>query len=143
MIPLLERLLLRPTDSTLVQLLRYTFVGGLAFIVDLGSLFALTEFAGLHYLVSASLSFLLGLATNYTLSTWWIFTQRTIQSRTLEFLIFGGIGLIGLGINDLCMWSMTELAGVHYLLSKIASTAVVFLWNFFARKYSLFNKGKT
>jgi len=70
MIPLLERLLLRPTDSTLVQLLRYTFVGGLAFIVDLGSLFALTEFAGLHYLVSASLSFLLGLATNYTLSTW-------------------------------------------------------------------------
>jgi hypothetical protein len=37
-----------------VQIVRYTFVGGLAFLVDFGVLFALTQFLGIHYLVSAA-----------------------------------------------------------------------------------------
>jgi len=50
---MLDKLLTRKTDNTLVQLFRYSFVGGFAFLLDFGSLFALTEFVGLHYLVSA------------------------------------------------------------------------------------------
>ena len=72
----LARLVRDPTDSTLVQLLRYTFVGGVAFVCDFGALYALTEFAGLHYLISASLSFLLGLGVNYALSVLWVFSRR-------------------------------------------------------------------
>jgi len=35
------------TDKTLIQLFRYTFVGGLAFLVDFGMLFILTEYFNL------------------------------------------------------------------------------------------------
>jgi hypothetical protein len=51
---LLRRLFIDKTDSTLIQLFRYTFVGGIAFLVDFGSLYALTEYARVHYLVSAA-----------------------------------------------------------------------------------------
>jgi putative flippase GtrA len=47
------------------------------------------------------------------------------------------VGLIGLGLNALIIYIFTELAHVYYLLSKIISTIIVFLWNFLARRYSL------
>lgn len=139
---MLDKLFKEPTDDTPIQLFRYTFVGGFAFLVDFGSLFLLTELAGLHYLISASLAFLLGLATNYTISVLWVFHESRFSSRWLEFALFAGIGVIGLGINDVSMGICTEWLGVHYLLSKLVSTVIVYLWNFFARKYLLFRGAK-
>ncbi len=39
-----KKLLKDQTDRTTIQLFRYLFVGGAAFIVDFGSLFILTDF---------------------------------------------------------------------------------------------------
>ena len=113
-------------------------MGGVAFVCDFGALYALTEFAGLHYLISASLSFLLGLGVNYALSVLWVFSRRALQSRWVEFGIFAAVGVVGLALNALFMWLFTDVAGFHYLVSKIGSTVLVFLWNFAARKISLF-----
>jgi len=121
-------------------LLRYTVVGGVAFLVDFGVLTLLTEVAGFHYLISAALSFLLGLVTNYTLSVIWVFPRHRLGRRWAEFSIFGLIGLVGLGLNEIIMWGLTEKTGAHYLASKLVSTAIVYLWNFFVRKFALFNK---
>ena len=126
------------SDNILIQLFRYTIVGGFAFVIDFGSLWALTEFAGLHYLVSAAIAFVLGLSTNYLLSVLWVFNRRTVEKRSTEFLIFATVGLVGIGVNELMIWSLTEYAGFHYLASKIASTVVVYMWNFGARKALLF-----
>ena len=136
---MIHQLLVRNTDSTLVQLFRYTLVGGVAFMVDFATLYLLTEYASLHYLLSATVGFLLGLVTNYILSLLWIFRKRRLQSRSLEFAIYGWIGVIGMGLNALIMWLFTEHLAFHYLGSKIVAAAVVFFWNFFARKFALFN----
>jgi len=126
------------TDNTFVQLFRYTFVGGTAFIVDFGLLFVLTDLVNIHYLISAAISFLLGLATNYWLSIIWVFNRRILTNKSLEFGIFAFIGIIGLGFNELFIWFFTEYVHFHYLLSKIVSTVFVFLWNFIVRKFILF-----
>lgn len=126
------------TQSTSVQLLRYTVVGGVAFLVDFGSLFLLTDGLHIHYLQSAAIAFLLGLTTNYLLSVNWVFGRRNVSRRSVEFGIFAAIGIAGLGLNELFIWLFTERVGFHYLVSKMCSTALVFLWNFFARKLSLF-----
>lgn len=135
---IIEKLLKNRTDNTFIQLFRYTFVGGVAFIVDFTSLFIFTEFLGIYYLISAAIAFLLGLTTNYILSIVWVFSKRTFRSKRFEFGIFALIGIIGLGFNELFIWSFTEHIHFHYLLSKIISTVFVYLWNFFARKYTLF-----
>ncbi len=137
---MIEKFIKNKTDNTLIQLFRYTFVGGIAFGVDFGLLFLLTEFAGIHYLISAAISFSLGLATNYILSITWVFNTRNVSNRYLEFAIFGIIGIVGLGMNELIIWTFTEYVGFHYMASKIVSTVVVYLWNFFTRKYILYNK---
>ena len=136
---MIKELIKNKTDNTLIQLFRYTFVGGIAFGVDFSLLFLLTEFAGIHYLLSAAISFSVGLVTNYILSIIWVFKTRNISNRYLEFIIFGIIGIVGLGMNELIIWSFTEYLHFYYLVSKIVSTVVVYLWNFFARKYILYN----
>ena len=42
---------LKKNDRTWSQLVRYTFVGGIAFIVDIGILIILTDFFAIHYFV--------------------------------------------------------------------------------------------
>lgn len=135
---MIEKLLKNQTDNTLIQLFRYTFVGGVAFIVDFSLLFIFTDFFGIYYLISAALAFLLGLTTNYILSIVWVFNKRTLKNRWLEFGIFSSIGIIGLGFNEFIIWFFTEHVHFHYLQSKIVSTVFVYLWNFFARKFILF-----
>ena len=138
----LDKLFKSPTESLFIQLLRYGFVGGIAFLVDYGAMVMLTEFLGLHYLLSATISFILGLATNYLLSISWVFNQHKIANPWVEFLIFAVIGVVGLGLNDSIMFLCTDRWGVHYTLSKIIATAIVFFWNFFARKIILFRQNK-
>lgn len=127
-------------DSTLLQLFRYTFVGGLAFIVDFGTLYILTEYFNIYYLVSGGIAFIFGLIINYFLSVKWVFNNRVIENRLLEFFLFALIGLVGLGLNELFLWILTDILLIYYLLSKIITTVLVYLWNFFARKIILFNK---
>jgi len=135
---LLHRLLLAKSNSVFVQFFRYFFVGGVAFAADFGALAFLKEICGLHYIAANTISFIIGLTINYFISIFWVFTTSTFKNRTVEFLFFAVIGVIGLGINDVALWLLTEKCGIFYLLSKIVAAAVGYLWNFFARKYLLF-----
>lgn len=127
------------SDDISVQFIKYVFVGGIAYFVDFVTLFMLTEFFKVFYLISAAFGFIFGLIVNYALSISWVFSKRASNDKRVEFLIFSIIGLIGLGLNELIIWFFTEEVHCHYLLSKVVSTIVVFLWNFFARKKILFS----
>jgi putative flippase GtrA len=140
LVGLADLLFRRETDSTLIQLFRYLWVAGVAFVVDFSTLFLLTHFAGLHYLASAAIAFLLGLVTNYTLSIRWVFNRRARSDKRAEFVVFALVGAAGLGLNELFLWIFTDLASLHYLISKLISTGLVFFFNFFVRKALLFTK---
>jgi putative flippase GtrA len=127
------------TDSFWIQLLRYTFVGGLAFLVDFGALYVFTVYAQIHYMLSAALAFGLGLATNYCISILWVFNTRTIRNRGVELAIFAGLGVLGLGINELVMYVATESLGLFFMVSKVVATGFTYAWNFLSRKVILFS----
>ncbi|MDR0748200.1 MAG: GtrA family protein [Tannerellaceae bacterium] len=135
----LKDILVNKSGNLFVQLLRYTFVGGLAFIVDVGLLFILTEYAAFYYLVSATCSFIAGLLVNYYISTIWVFGSSPYK-KGIEFVLFALVGLIGLGLNDLLIWVFTEKCGIYYMLSKLLTAVLVYMWNFLGRRYLIFNK---
>ena len=135
---LFHKLFYGSTDKLLVQFVRYFFVGGFAFVVDFGLLYIFTEYAGLHYLLSATLSFIAGLLVNYIISCLWVFNGSKFKNRLVEFLFFAAIGVVGLALNDALIWLFTDCIGTHYMFSKIVAAAMVYLWNFFARKYLVF-----
>lgn len=46
------------TKKLFSQIIKFGFVGGTAFVIDAGLLFLLTEFCGIHYLISGMISFI-------------------------------------------------------------------------------------
>lgn len=136
--PLLDILFKDDTQNVPIQLFRYTFVGGIAFLVDFSALYLFTRYFGIHYLISAGLGFCLGVATNYSLSVTWVFCVHRFSNKTVEFGIFALIGIVGLALNEVFMWFFTEILLFHYLASKVAATFFVTLWNFFSRRFLLF-----
>ena len=132
-------MLFEKTDNTFIQLFRYFFVAAGAFVMDYGFYFLLSYIFGVQYLIAAIAGFIAGTSTNYLISKYMVF-QGEPQSRSVEvFLVFliSGIGLLWL---ELGLYLLTAIYGMHYLLSKLVMTAVVFLWNFFARKFFMYSK---
>ena len=119
------------------QILKFGVVGGTAFLIDYGLLFVLTEFAGIHYLISGTISFAASVIYNYILSIVWVFDPVGERSRTKDMAVFLILSVIGLGINQAIMWILVEQAGVYYMLSKIVATAIVMVYNFITRKLFL------
>lgn len=120
--------------ATARQFVRYFGVALIGLGFDFGTLVFLREVFGVNYLVAAAAGFVAGLAVNYALSVRYVFKNSKLKSRTMEFVMFGVIGLIGLGILSLSMWVLTDLLNFHYVLSKCFATVVVYMWNFFGRK---------
>ena len=117
-------------------ILKYAIVGATGALVDFVLLFVLTDGFGLHYLVSATSSFILSAWLNYVLNRNWTF--RSNGQRRKQLPIFFIIATLGLFINNNIMYFSVEKIGLHYLLAKVIATAVVTFWNFFGNKYLTF-----
>lgn len=141
---LLYQLFIEKTDDTKIQFFRYIFVGGAAAVVNIGSLFIFKECFQIYYLIANILGFLLGLIVNYLLSKLLVFTKENNMGKIAEFLSYAIIGVVGLGLDTLFVWLFTDVFAFYYMLSKIISTLLVFIWNFTARKmmYVILNKWK-
>ena len=127
------------TSDVRIQLFRYLVSGGPAFLVDAGLLALLTEcFGREHLLLWTAIAFAAGLVITYLFSILWVFDRRNMKSRAAEITVFALIGVSGLGLTELLMWLFADKAGMHYLVAKVATTVLVFFWNFAAKKLLLF-----
>lgn len=135
----IKNIFYRPTENLLLQFFRYGFVGAAATIADWGALFILTEYIGIYYLISGVSAFLLGLSVNFFLSKKFVFSnEKNEHSPSTEFAVYGIIGVIGLLMTMGIMFVLTEKLCFNYMMSKIISTVIVFVWNFAARKIVLY-----
>ncbi len=124
------------------QFLRHSVIGGTAFLIDYSLLVMLTEVAGLYYLWSATISFVVSMIFNYRFSMRFVFKRRTDISRKREFFIFLVLSAVGLGMNTLLLWFIVRYTSIHYLIAKLIATGIVTIYNFSSRKRFLERKIK-
>jgi putative flippase GtrA len=129
-------------DNALIQLYRSIFSGAVATAVDFLILFLLTSYAGVFYLISACISFVVASSLNYTLCVSWVFPEHRFANKKSEFSFFILIGTSGLILNAALLFTLVSLFGLYYLFAKVIAAVLVFFWNFTARKLFLFSKPK-
>lgn len=127
----------------LLQLVKFGVVGILATALDYGIMVILTEWAGVYYLLSSTISFMLSLLFNYVCSMRFVFERKKGQSRGKELVIFSVLSLMGLVLNQAVLWLLVERQHIYYMVSKAAAAVLVMGWNFVSRKLFLEKKTKT
>lgn len=122
------------------QLFRFGVCGVIAFAIDYGLLYALTEFVGINYLVSSAISFCVSVVVNYLISVNWVFDVAGERSKGKDLAVFVILSAIGLGINQLVMWVTVEKFALWYMIGKLIATFIVMIWNYITRKLFLENE---
>ena len=121
------------------EIIKYFIVSLVAAVADTFSFVFLYEYCEIHYLLSNTIAFILGLSLNYILSVKFVFIGEA-RKTTSEFFVFAIIGVVGLLISHMTLFLSIDIIGLNSLISKLFSLGATFFWNFFVRKILLFNK---
>lgn len=113
------------------QLAQFCVVGAVGYVINLGVYAALLH-AGLHYLLAATLSFLVAVANNYWLNRHWTFRERKagVAAQGMRFFV---ISLASLGANLLLLHLLITL-GLGKLVGQAVAIVLVTPLNFVGNK---------
>lgn len=115
------------------ELLKFGVAGGITFIIDYGLLYICTEYIRINYFYSSAIAFTIALTFNYWLCLRFVFCYDSRQKSSNKLLFFAS-SVIGLGINQICMYLLVEFFLVQYMLAKCLSTIFVFSWNYIMKR---------
>ncbi len=155
----IKELFIGDTSHTGIQFFRSLFVGGIATVVDMLILILFRELVHVPEGIAAIFGFIAGLAVNYIVSTYWVFAKAKVKNRIVDFIAFAVIGIIGLGLTQLIIepFAVQGMFGTgflvshqifggllptdkYYIVGKVLAVIIVYMWNFFARKFILYRK---
>jgi putative flippase GtrA len=121
------------------QILKFGIVGFIATLIDYLVLILLTEIFDVYYLLSSCISFTVSVIFNYIASMKYVFEGKN-NNKIKEFFLFIILSIVGLIINTILMKLFVETFYIHYIISKIITTAFVMIYNFISRKLLLEKK---
>ena len=144
-------------SSTIKQVIKFVFVGGLNTLVDLGilNLLIFSTGKGIHggiiFMIFKSISFTTAVLNSYLLNKKWVFKASLQEKRAFQFSGFFLVSIIGAFINILvATFVVTHIAhsfisaGLCPTLAGLCGSASGMSWNFIGYKYLVFGtSGKT
>ena len=123
--------------AILFKFIKFGIVGFSGMIVDFGITFICKEKLKIQKYLSNALGFSVAATTNWLLNRIWTFSSNNPQILG-EYLRFFAVSIIGLGVNTLILWLLTDRAKLNFYLSKIGAIGVTTIWNFLANNYFTF-----
>ena len=115
----------------ILKFLKFGVVGFSGVFVDFGVTYLFKEIIKINKYVSNAIGFICAATSNYILNRIWTFQSENADVAT-EYGKFMLVSVIGLGINSLTLYILTDKLKWSFYLSKIFAIGMATLWNFFA-----------
>lgn len=119
------------TYTLLIKFLKFGLVGLSGVVVDFSFTYLSKEKIKLNKYLANSTGFTMATISNFFLNHYWTFEKRA-DARIVEFSQFFLIALIGLGLNNLIIYFLTDKGKLNFYKAKLFAIVVVSIWNFFA-----------
>ena len=98
------------------QAIIYYSVGGSGVLVNLGILYALTDFMGLWYMASQVIAISVSISSNFMFNRFWTFSGSIQDQRnSVMYVKFIIVSLIGMGIQLGITYSLVENMSLYYM----------------------------
>lgn len=120
------------------EMLGYGAASAVALAVDVSLLTVLVRYCGMWYVAAATASFCAGLVVAYLMSVTFVFHERKVEDRRLEFLAFAALGALGLIVNTAVIYAAVHYLHLDYLPAKLVAAGFTITCNFISRRQMLF-----
>jgi dolichol-phosphate mannosyltransferase len=124
------------------RFVKFGIVGASGVVVNMGALFVLKEFAGVPYFVASILAIELSIISNFTINLLWTWRDRseegTLWGKVIRYHL--GAGATAVLGNYVILIALTELAGLHYMISNLIGIAVGTVANYLINDLWTFRK---
>ncbi len=120
------------------QVATFLFVGGLCYLLSISLMVFLVEWWSVEVNLANLIASIVAIYAAYILNGRFVF-QRGRHAPTKELSLFFILSVIGLLINVILMYLMTEFLPIHYVISKTVVTVIVAAFNFLTRKFLVFS----
>ncbi|HKG54356.1 MAG TPA: glycosyltransferase family 2 protein, partial [Anaerolineales bacterium] len=124
--------------------LKFLLVGLSGLVVNSAALFAFTELAAIHYVISAALATQVSTLWNFGLTETWVFgkreTERPFLQRLVGFLLVNNLLLV---VRGPIMTLLVDRGGVHYLVANLVSLFAMTVLRYLLADKWIWNQDKT
>lgn len=134
----MEQIDLKHIRALLFQPIKYLFTGGAAFAADFAIYWIVSSFA--HFQVATFLGLFTGLGINFILSKFWVFENNKKYLSKKELLLFSAFTALGFLLTSLGMYIGVDILYLNDKVLRIAIAVIIFIMNYFVRKYIIFSK---
>jgi putative flippase GtrA len=127
-----------------LRLAKFGAVGLSGLLVNTLLLAALTNEAGLFYLVSALVATELSIVWNFWLSDTWVFQSTAIRSRRFRRLAsFAAINNVALALGGPLLWLLVTFVRLQYLVANVLSIGLLMVARFLLSDKLIWGSGRT
>ncbi len=127
--------------ATLGQMLRFGVSGVAAAMTLIGTLYALTEFAGLWYIHSVLIASVVSFFVSFGLQRMWTFRDVDQGAALPQLVAFVALFLANSAINAGLLYLMVDHLHAPYLISELFIAIAIAIWNFCIMRFLIFRKG--
>ena len=117
---------------------RFLVAGTIGATTNISGLFILTEYVGLHYLVSACISFVLAVCVGFSLQKFWTFRERSIEGVHAQAAGYFTISGINFFINIVLLYVLVEKLHLWYIFGQIIASALIAVSSFLLYRHVIF-----
>jgi putative flippase GtrA len=116
---------------------RFLFVGGLSFALDLGLLVLFHEVFGVALWAATPIAFVVSLVFNFVLQR--VFTFRATNKGSVSALKYILLVIVNIAVSDLIVIAFDAL-GWSYIIGKTTATVLTTVWNYFLYRHWIFQR---
>ncbi len=118
-----------------------SFIGG---IVDYLIMISITEFFGVHYILSIAIGGLVGAVVNFLINRHWAFRSKEVPyecSGRRQLLRFCLVVINSIVLKSTGTWFFTSFMKIDYKISRIITDLIVsIIFNYMLQRHWVFKK---
>ncbi len=116
-------------EALAIKFLKFGLVGFTGLVIDFATTYLAKEKLKWNKYIANSLGFTLASINNFVLNRIWTFESLDPEIGW-QFSKFMLVAFIGLLLNNLIVYLLTDRVKFNFYLSKLFAIVTVFLWNF-------------
>jgi putative flippase GtrA len=116
------------------QIVRFGITGAVAIGLYYGILYALTEFLSVWYLLSAIVTYLFNVTSNFLLHKFWTFKNKDTQKVRQQMLLYLVMCIVFFAVNTASLYVLVDIIHLWYIYAQVILTVILSAISYFLTK---------